>query len=112
KTPNARCAKNSIAKQPIEPRLMLTRRTSVNTINTTRTLSVATLAVLLAACNTMPDRNNALEHARTHLQSAEHDQQLGALAPDELKRATESLARADQAYTKGESIANVDQLSY
>ena len=91
---------------------MLIRRTIVNTINTTRTLSVATLALLLAACNTMPDRNNALEHARTHLQSAQQDPQLASLAADELKRATESLARADQAYTKGAPIADVDHLSY
>lgn len=84
----------------------------MNTIKTTRIYAVATLAALLAACNTMPDRNNALEHARTHLQSAQNDPQLATLAADELKRATEALARADQARAKGASITDIDQLSY
>lgn len=81
-------------------------------MNTTRALSVAALATLLAACNTMPERNNILEHARTHLRSAQQDTQVSSLAPDELKRAAESVGRAEAAQTKGAEAADIDHLSY
>ena len=81
-------------------------------MNTTRALSVATLAALLAACNTVPARNNILEHARTHLLSAQQDPQVGSLAPDELKIATDSLVAADQAHTQGKAEDDVDHLAY
>jgi outer membrane protein OmpA-like peptidoglycan-associated protein len=78
----------------------------------TRALSVAALAALLSACNTMPDRNNILEHARVHLHSAQQDPQVSSLAADELKRAADAFNVAEVAQSKGEATADVDHLSY
>lgn len=78
----------------------------------TRALSVAILASLLAACNTTPERNNILERARTHLRAAQQDTQVSTLAPAELKRAAQALARAELAQEKGDDVADVDHLSY
>jgi outer membrane protein OmpA-like peptidoglycan-associated protein len=78
----------------------------------TRAFSVAILAAVLAACNTVPERNNMLEQARSHLGTVQQDTQVTGLAPDELKRATDAFARADEAQKKGEPAATVDHLSY
>jgi len=78
----------------------------------TRAFSVAALAALLSACNTMPDRNNALEHARVHLHAAQQDPQVSSLAADELKRAGDAFSVAEVAQGKGEPSTNVDHLSY
>lgn len=81
-------------------------------MNTPRALSVAILASLMAACNTTPERNNILEHARMHLRAAQQDPQVSSLAADELKRAAEALSRAELVQTKGGDSADIDHLSY
>jgi outer membrane protein OmpA-like peptidoglycan-associated protein len=78
----------------------------------TRLLYLAALAATLAACGTTPTRNNALEQARTNYQSAQADTQVASLAPNELKRAGESLRAADKAWTDGGTPAAVDHLAY
>jgi outer membrane protein OmpA-like peptidoglycan-associated protein len=81
-------------------------------MNNTRAYSVAALAALLTACNTVPDRNNALELARGHLRTIQQDTQVSGLAPDELKRAADSFTLAEAAQTKGEPLATIDHLAY
>jgi outer membrane protein OmpA-like peptidoglycan-associated protein len=78
----------------------------------TRSFSTALLAAALAACNTMPDRNPALDQSRNHLQSAQQDTQVRTLAPDELQRAAESVALASRAQARGDRTADVDHLAY
>jgi outer membrane protein OmpA-like peptidoglycan-associated protein len=73
---------------------------------------LATLAAALSACSTVPDRNVALEQARGRVQSAQGDQQVSSLAPDELKRATDSLSAADKAWNDRATLATVDHLAY
>jgi outer membrane protein OmpA-like peptidoglycan-associated protein len=60
----------------------------------------------------MPDRNAALDQARSRFNLAQGDSQVAALAPDELSRAGESLRVADKAWTDGNSPVTVDHLAY
>lgn len=77
-----------------------------------RLLALATLTVALAACSTVPDRNSALEQARGRFLAAQRDPQVARLAPDELKRASEALGRADRARIDGAATSVVDHLAY
>ena len=76
-------------------------------------LALSALAIAaLAACSTVPDRNPALEQARSHLQTVRTQSQVATLAPAELQRAADALARADQAHASGAVLAQVDHLAY
>jgi outer membrane protein OmpA-like peptidoglycan-associated protein len=77
-----------------------------------RLLVLTALAAALAACSTVPERNAALDAARSRYSVAQSDPQVGALAPEELKRAAESLRAADEAQTAGRDRATVDHLAY
>ena len=77
-----------------------------------RMLLLTALATALAACSTVPDRNAALDDAHSRFSVAQSDPQVGALAPEELKRATESLRTADEAQAAGRDRATVDHLAY
>jgi len=77
-----------------------------------RLLILAVVAAGLAACSTVPDRNSALEQARSRVNAASADTQLTLLAPEELKRASESLRVADQAWRAGDSTRQVEHLAY
>lgn len=77
-----------------------------------RLLFLTALAAALAACSTVPDRNAALDDAHSRFSVAQSDPQVGALAPEELKRATESLRTADEAHAGGRDRATVDHLAY
>jgi outer membrane protein OmpA-like peptidoglycan-associated protein len=77
-----------------------------------RLLVLTALAAALAACSTVPERNAALDAAHSRLSTAQNDPQVGALAPEELKRAAESLRAADEAQTAGRDRATVDHLAY
>jgi outer membrane protein OmpA-like peptidoglycan-associated protein len=77
-----------------------------------RLLLLTALAAALAACTTVPDRNAALDDAHSRFSVAQRDPQVGALAPEELKRATESLRTADEAQKAGRDRATVDHLAY
>ena len=74
--------------------------------------TLAVVAVMLGACSSMPDRNAALDQARSRFNLAQGDSQVAALAPDELSRAGESLRVADKAWTDGNSPVTVDHLAY
>ena len=78
------------------------------------TLALATAATLatLAACSSLPERNAALDLARTRFDAAQAQPQVVGLAADELKRASEALRQAEAAQKDGQSIATVDHLSY
>jgi outer membrane protein OmpA-like peptidoglycan-associated protein len=71
-----------------------------------------TLSAALTACNSTPANNSALEQARSRLDSAQHTPQVATLAPEELKRAGESVHAADQAWSSGAKPATVDHLAY
>mgnify|MGYP000196785814 CR=1 FL=1 len=73
--------------------------------------TLATLATL-AACSSTPDRNSALDQARSRYNAAQNDAQVATLAPEELKRAAESLRMADKALADGGTVASVDHLAY
>lgn len=87
------------------PRLPATRSALPGAIAT------ACLA-LLTACSSMPAQNAALDQARNRLAAAQARPETVAMAADELARARESLRRADQALINGDSVAQVDHLSY
>jgi outer membrane protein OmpA-like peptidoglycan-associated protein len=68
-------------------------------------------AAILSGCGTTPV-NQSLAEARSSYNTARTNPQITTLAPLELKEAGESLVKADSAFTKGESVATVNQLSY
>lgn len=88
-----------------------TSRTTAHRLTLLGTATATSLAVL-AACSSMPARNAALDQARSRLDSAQAQPQTVALAADELARARESLRRANQALQAGDSVDEVDHLSY
>ena len=110
--PRAFCAKKSPARLSAN----LLNKLSVMRIwsprMNIRILCLATLAAALAACNSIPDRNAALDQARGRFNSAQSDPQVATLAPDELKRAGDSLGVAEQARVSGATTATVDHLAY
>ncbi len=75
------------------------------------TAMAAALATLVA-CSSVPQNNTALEQARSRYDMAQKDPQVGMLAPDELKRAGDSLRIADQAWSSGGKPSEVDHLAY
>lgn len=78
----------------------------------TRTLAILTLSAALAACGSAPQRNAALDQARGRYASAQADPQVNALAPNELKRAGETLHEAEMALSDGRPTSTVDHLAY
>lgn len=70
------------------------------------------LAATLAACGTAPQRNDALEQARSRFGGASNDPQVSTLAPDELRRAGQSLQVAERAWSDGGTLTTVDHLAY
>lgn len=77
-----------------------------------RYLCLASLSAALVACNTMPAGNSALDAASEHFRSAQLDSQVTTWAPDELKRAGDSLHLAERAWEQGERAEKIDHLSY
>lgn len=78
----------------------------------TKTVLTLALSIALAACSTTPDRSSALDEARAHYQTAQNDPQVLSLAPDELRRAGESLEVAERAFNDRNQRHNVDHLAY
>ncbi len=77
-------------------------------------LVAAAVAAMLAlgGCNTLPERNAALEDARAAVHSAQADSQVPTLAGLELGQADEALRRADTAWRDHEDTRTVDHLAY
>jgi len=68
-------------------------------------------AAILAACSSVP-QNSSLTDAHNRYNSAFSNPQVTNLAALELKDAGDSLNKADDALSKGESTATVDHLAY
>lgn len=79
-----------------------------------RTLTAGTLltGLLLSACASTPTAPPALVEARTAVRSAELDPAVQANAPLELKRANDSLSRANSLLAKGEPLADINSAAY
>ncbi len=75
------------------------------------TLALAALA-LLAACASVPERNAALDSARSNYEIAQGQNRVVMLAPEELKRANEALRAAELAKSNGAAPTTVDHLAY
>lgn len=81
-------------------------------MNRTLTVSALLAALTLGACATPPSPSPALVEARSAVRSAELDPAVLNYAPLELKKATASLARADDLLAKGEAASEVNSVAY
>jgi len=70
------------------------------------------LAVLFAACTSIPEQNVALDQARSAVDAAQHNPQVASLAPQELAEAVDSLSVAERAATDRAATATVNHLAY
>jgi outer membrane protein OmpA-like peptidoglycan-associated protein len=74
---------------------------------------MALIAVaVLAGCSTVPASNSLLAQARNDYSNAQANPQVTSLAAGELKQASDSLDKANNASSKGERSALVDHLAY
>lgn len=78
----------------------------------TRIFVLTAIAATLAACSSTPDRNTALDQARSRYDAAQADAQVARLAPTELKKAGDSVAVAEKAWADGGEAADIDHLAY
>jgi outer membrane protein OmpA-like peptidoglycan-associated protein len=69
-------------------------------------------AAVLASCSTVPAGDSPLAQARSEYSNAQANPQVAAYAALELKHASDSLDRANNAASKGEKGAVVDHLAY
>jgi len=69
-------------------------------------------AAVLAACSSLPASNSLLDQARSDYGTAQASPQVTSLAAGELKQASESLDKANSAWSKGEDTALVNHLAY
>lgn len=67
---------------------------------------------VLAGCSTLPAGDSPLAQARAEYNTAQANPQVAAHAAGELKQASDSLEKANNASTKGEKGAVVDHLAY
>jgi outer membrane protein OmpA-like peptidoglycan-associated protein len=80
---------------------------------TVKNLSVALIAAaVLAGCSTLPASDSLLAQARNDYSNAQANPQVTSLAAGELKEASDSLDKANNASSKGERSALVDHLAY
>lgn len=78
-----------------------------------RYLPMTLIAVaILSGCSSVPKENTSLKEAHSSYNSARNDPQVTSLAPLELKEAGDTLNQADQALSKGQGDAQVNQLAY
>ena len=68
--------------------------------------------VLLGACSSLPADNAALMSARAAFEGARNNAQTRELAAAELSAAGTALNRANEAFTRGDKLAEVDHLAY
>lgn len=81
-------------------------------MNTQRLIALAVLPLVLVACGSIPERNLAVEQARSRFNAASNYPQVVTLAPAELTNAGESLQIAEQAQRGGMPRDRVDHLAY
>jgi outer membrane protein OmpA-like peptidoglycan-associated protein len=91
-----------------------TAPTSKESTAMNRTLIASALlgSLLLGACASTPEPSAALIDARSAVRSAELDRAVLNLAPMELKKATDTLARANQLQVAGGSQNDIDHAAY
>jgi len=70
------------------------------------------VAAVLAGCSSLPANNSLLDEARTDYRNAQANPQVTALAAGELQQASNSLDKANSAWSKDEERALVDHLAY
>ncbi|MDG0854467.1 OmpA family protein [Roseateles puraquae] len=75
-------------------------------------LSTLTAAALLAACASAPTVTPQLQEARDTVSRASSDPAVSKYAALEMKKATDSLRRADELSAKRESPADIDSAAY
>jgi outer membrane protein OmpA-like peptidoglycan-associated protein len=80
--------------------------------HTLKAIALACTLSLLAACNTTPPRNVRLDEAHGDYQAALNDTQTPTRAPTEFKQASDAMALADAAWTRGDEPQEVDHLAY
>ena len=76
------------------------------------TTSALVTVALVAACDTMPERNAMLEDARSVYDSALSDPMVQQNAPTELDQAKSAFTEADRAWRQSETPSDVDHLAY
>ncbi len=69
-------------------------------------------AAVLAGCSTMPASDSLLAQARNDYSNAQSNPQVTSLAAGELRQASDSLDKANNASNKGENRGVVDHLAY
>jgi outer membrane protein OmpA-like peptidoglycan-associated protein len=89
-----------------------TKTKDKNTMNHTLITSAVLATLLLGACASTPPPPPALVDARASLKAAELNTAVLTHAPMELKKATESLNRANQMQDKGEPPAAVNSAAH
>jgi len=72
----------------------------------------AAVIAMLSACSSVPADNALLTQAHSAYRTAQANPQAVQLAPGELKIAGDALNKADAAYARNDSRADVDQLAY
>lgn len=80
--------------------------------HTALTVSALLATLILGACATSQPAPPALVEARSTVRSAELDAQVQTQAPLELKKASDSLNRANMLLDKGEPMADVSSAAY
>jgi outer membrane protein OmpA-like peptidoglycan-associated protein len=78
----------------------------------TKTMSVAAMALLAAACGGLPDRVDSVEQARESIDEVSREPLAGRVAAQQLQAAREALAAADAAYEDGEPIELIEHRAY
>ncbi len=75
-------------------------------------LALTTAGAMLAGCAGMPERNAALDSARTEYATVRNDPRVTSLAPVQLDAADRALSRAEQAWKEEKDRVVVDHLAY
>ena len=82
-------------------------------MNISRTLSMTVIALaVMAGCSTTPSPNARLDEARSNYRMAQDDPQTRDMAGAEMRQASDALNKANDAWTRNESPAEVDHLAY
>lgn len=81
-------------------------------MNHTKTFLAASALLWLAACNTTPPRNLALDEARETYAQASSNAEVTRVAQPELERAKAALNQAEQAWSDKKDRAEVEHLAY
>lgn len=82
-------------------------------MNISRSLPMTVIALaIMAGCSTTPTPNARLDEARSSYRMAQEDPQTRDMAGAEMRQAGDALNKANDAWTRKESPAEVDHLAY